>query len=122
MTTKYPRLVGYVQPKTKARVYELAKAAGKPIGHILDEAVEQLAVDRKDWIVQQAGYQTMLTVALLSALAREQLGVERVAQVRDLAAKAALQVFGPLGERPFEVSAGMPSDERLLALFDTFNE
>jgi len=83
-------------------------------------AIENLSVDRKDWVAQQAGYQAMLTVALLTALARKQLGNDQLAQVRDLAAQAALHVFGRLGERPFDIPVGLPMDERLATIFMAF--
>ncbi len=106
MATKLPRITGHVQPKTKAQLSEISRTTGRPIGQILDVAIENLSVDRKDWVAQQAGYQTMLAVALLMALARKQLGNDQFAQVRDLAAQAALRVFGPLGERPFDIPVG----------------
>jgi len=37
-----------------------------------------------------------------------------------LAAKAALHVFGPLGERPFDIPVGLPMDERLATIFMAF--
>ena len=86
MATKLPRITGHVQPKTKAQLSEISRTTGRPIGQILDVAIENLSVDRKDWVAQQAGYQTMLTVALLTALARKQLGNDQFTQVRDLAA------------------------------------
>ncbi|WP_433949794.1 hypothetical protein [Brevundimonas bullata] len=79
MATKLPRITGYVQPKTKARLSEISRTIGMPIGWILDVAIENLAVDRKDWVAQQAGYQTMLAVALLTAMARKQLGNDQLA-------------------------------------------
>ena len=120
MATKLPRITGHVQPKTKARLSEISRTTCRPIGRILDVAIENLSVDRKDWVAQQAGYQTMLTVALLTAVARKQLGNDQFTQVRDLAAQAALHVFGPLGERPFDIPVGLPMDERLATIFMAF--
>jgi hypothetical protein len=37
-------------------------------------AIETLSVDRKDWVAQQADYQAMLTVALLTALRQKAVG------------------------------------------------
>ena len=74
MATKLPRITGHVQPKTKARLSELSRTTGRPIGRVLDVAIEPLSVDRKDWVAQQADYQAMLTVALLTALRQKAVG------------------------------------------------
>lgn len=122
MPTNLPRITAYVSKEAQQRLRTLAKTRGLSQSQVIEELINTAHLDRRDWIAQQAGHQTMLTLALLTALAKRTLNEEELAKVRQMGGQAGALLFGPLGKRPFDVDAPPPEDDRLVALFAALSE
>ena len=122
MPTNLPRITAYVSKEAQQRLRTHAKTRGLSQSQVIEELINTAHQDRRDWIAQQAGHQTMLTLALLTALAKRTLNEEELAKVRQMGGQAGALLFGPLGKHPFDVDAPPPEDDRLVALFAALSE
>jgi acetyl esterase/lipase len=120
MTTRLPRVSGYVQPDTHAKFSQLVAVSGRSAGQVLDAAIANLHVDREAWIAHQSGYQTMMALSPIAKMARKTLTDDELIEAMKAAREAAKSVFGPLGKRPFEVDIISPEDARQDAIFWAF--
>jgi hypothetical protein len=122
MPTQLPRISAYVSKEAHARFLALAKTHGLTPRQLLEGLIDGAFQDKRDWMAQQSGHQTMLTLALVTALAKRTLKDDEIAKVRHMGGQAGALLFGPLGKRPFTVEAPVPDDDRLLALFAALSE
>lgn len=118
MASELPRISIHVPVETMARFKALQDRLGmKPVQllmHLIDQ--EHAGVDR--YVQTQLGHQSMLALALSTAVLRKQLAPEEIANVRSLASEAASLLFGPVPSRPPEFQAGNSDDPRVQALHD----
>ena len=97
MPTNLPRITAYVSKEAQQRLRTLAKTRGLSQSQVIEELINTAHQDRRDWIAQQAGHQTMLTLALLTALAKRTLNEEELAKVRQMGGQAGALLLVPLG-------------------------
>ncbi len=122
MAGSHVRLQIRLPAEAAGRFHSLCRERGVQPAVLLEDLVDNASQDRRSWSVVQSGYQTMLTLALVTALAKRTLTDDELAKVRHMGHQAGALLFGPLGKRPFDVEAPVPDDDRLVALFAALSE
>lgn len=117
MPSNLPRVTAYLSKEAHQRLRTLSRTHGVSQSRVVEALINGAFPDKRDWIAQQSGHQTMLTLALVTALAKRTLTEEELAKVRHIGAQAGSMLFGPLEKRPFDIDYPPPDDELLLALW-----
>tara|TARA_R110002051_G_scaffold41530_7_gene86147 strand:+ start:37454 stop:37843 length:390 start_codon:yes stop_codon:yes gene_type:complete len=117
MPSNLPRITAYLSKEAHQRLRTLSKTHGVSQSRVVEALINGAFPDKRDWIAQQSGHQTMLTLALVTALAKRTLTEDELAKVRHMGAQADVMLFDPLEERPFYVDYPPPEDDLLLALW-----
>lgn len=121
MSRQRPKIQAYVDHDVYRRAENMAKVQGKSMSELVVDALVAYSPGVAEWSAKQAGYQTMVTLSLVLAMAKRSMSEDEIKQARMVAGQAAEVVFGRLGERPFHPRMDPPEDDRLVALLEAFS-
>ncbi len=86
---------------------------------LLTYLIEREFEDVDRYVQAQVGHQSVLALALTTAVVRKQLDATEIEHLRGLASEAATMLFGPVPKMPYDFrSTTSPTDSRLWALAD----
>lgn len=119
MASNLPRISHHVSVSAMAQFKTLQDRLGMRPADLLTYLINQEFEHADRYVQAQVGHQSVLALALTTAIARKELDSKEIEHVRGLASEAATLLFGPVPEMPYSFrTIGSPTDSRLWALCD----
>jgi hypothetical protein len=119
MASNLPRLSHHISVPAMSRFKALQGRLGMKPAQLLIYLIDREFENVDRYIQAQVGHQSVLALALTTAVVRKELSAKEIEHVRGLASEAATHLFGPVPKVPYDfVSLYSRPDPRLWALCD----
>lgn len=119
MASNLPRLSHHISVPAMRRFKALQDRLGMKPAQLLIYLIDREFENVDRYIQTQVGHQSMLALALTTAVARKELSAKEIEHVRGLASEAAMILFGPVPKIPYDfVEMYSQPNPKLWALCD----